>query len=248
MMDKQKIQYIVLGVLLVGLLGAVYFMLKPTTPTAPSKPSQPAASNVTTSTTVASPKGLLDWANPDNAKFAATIIRDPFVDPFAKPAAVASETPGGSTTLPGGNGFISGPGAGSLPPINEVEMMTSKPRKLNWIDMVAATKALENFKTVSITAPKGLIILKGPTPDVEKALETLDALDVEPPVPDFGLRGVIIADERPMAIGLFNGTVYHVVKGQAIPGSGWSVTSISEKSMTVTDGKRTKQITAGGSK
>jgi len=240
-MNKQTIQYMALGVLLLGLLIAVYFTLQSPTPVKPksaaAKPDETA-----TATIVATVPGL-GWAVADGTEIIKEFKRDPFVGSIGKPSVVVTttveppaKTPGGETKLPP----IFGP--------PDTTRIKSKPHTLTWTDMAAATKALENLKSVLVTGEDKRIVLEGPAADVKTALEIVEALDVEPPVPDFGLRGIIMTEKRPMAFGLYNGQYYQVVKGQAIPGSGWSVTDISEKGFTVTDGRRTKQIQAGGSK
>jgi len=246
-MNKQTIQYLLLGVLLVGLLVAVYYTLQTPTPAKP-KPvaAKPEQINVATATVAATVPGL-DWAVADGAEIIKELKRDPFVGSVGKPAVVAAVTPPVEPPVKtpwGGNSVKLRPDSGS----QEIEWVKSEPRKLNWIDIATATKALVNLKTVLVSEENRKIVLEGPAADVDKAQETLTALDVEPPVPDFGLRGIIMTEARPMAFGLYNGQYYQVVKGQAIPGSGWSVTNISEKGFTVTDGRRTKQIQAGGSK
>lgn len=244
-MDKQTIQYIVLGVMLVVLLGAVYLTIKPTTPT-PSTTTKPAATS-TTITPAQPASAPLDWArNRSVDNLLGDIVRDPFVGPMLKDIVVTVEPP----VTPSKTGS-SRTGAGKLPgdaPDYPLEtIVTSELHKLKWIDE-AAVRAIAEKSGVNVTIKNGLITLEGLQSDVLKAEELILAADVEPPVPDFGLRGIIMTEARPMAFGLFNGQYYQVVKGQAIPGSGWSVTKITDSTMSVTDGKRTKQIIAGGSK
>jgi hypothetical protein len=254
-MEKQTIQYIVLGVLLVGLLIFTYFTLKPSgSPTTPptNNPNSGAATVAAVAVPVTPP---LEWARSAQVDdLPASIIRDPFKDTLAKPIIVASVPPTATETEIGKNldgafgkiGEMFGGALGGL--AGSMGIVSSEPHRLKWITGDAVVKALEQFKTVNVEVKKDVVTLTGPGADVEKAYAALLASDVEPPVPDFGLRGIIMTETRPMAFGLYNGQYYQVVKGQAIPGSGWSVTSITDSTMTVTDGNRTKAIKAGGSK
>ncbi len=245
-MNKQTIQYIVLGVMLVGLLVAVYFTIKPTTP-APSNATKPATTSTTTVDALPA-SAPLDWArNRSVDNLVGEIVRDPFVGEKKKDDVVTVEPP-----VSEGTTGTSKTGIGKLPDgrtdySSDDIKMKSEPHKLLWIDGETA-KAVVEKSGVTVTIKNGMLTLEGPSMEVLEAYNLLLAADVEPPVPDFGLRGIIMTEARPMAFGMFNGQYYQVVKGQAIPGSGWSVTRITDSSMSVTDGKRNKQIIAGGSK
>ncbi|MHB0935850.1 MAG: hypothetical protein ACYDCO_02125 [Armatimonadota bacterium] len=249
--NKQTREYIALGVLLVVLAIAIVFFLqsnkpKPVTKNQPAETKQEKKVTPASSQTAANSRS---WVTDEKARIPGLIDevrggRNPFKDlmmpvmaegPESSPNATPSPLPG--PIIPtGADRSIGNINQGSLPPL---ELETEQTVTLRWISWQQAATVLkkEGITDVTVSPGKkaGTARFSGPEVSVRDALDNIIArLDVEPPAPDFQLRGVITTASANMAVISVSGKTYSLYQGDTIPGVGWTVKEVTASSVTLT--------------
>jgi len=244
--NKQSREYIALGVLLAVLGIAIVFFLQGNKPPQTTKPpastrTEQAKATPASSKTTANSKS---WVTDEKARIPGLVAevqggRNPFKDLMA-PAPAPDPTPAprtGGDPIPHG-GQLYGRQSPEYPggPLQIDVERTITLEWITWQDAAAALKQ-ENITDVIVTPGKksGTARFKGPEISVLDALDNVIArLDVEPPAPDFQLRGVITTASANMAVISVNGKTYSLYQGDMIPGVGWTVTTVTPASVTLT--------------
>lgn len=242
--NKQTREYIALGVLLVILGITIVFFLQGNKPQQPAnaktqqaKKATPAASKTTVNSS--------GWVAQEQARIPSLVAevqsgRNPFKDlmaPASAPKPAPAPTGGQSAPIPpGGELYGRQPSGFSDGPLQVDIERTVKLKWITWQDAAAALKR-ENITDVTVTPGKqpGTARLQGPEVSVLDALDNIIArLDVEPPAPDFQLRGVITTTSANMAVISVDGKTYSLYQGETIPGVGWTVKTVTPTSVTLT--------------
>jgi len=258
-MTKQTREYIALGVLLAVLVVAAVIFVRsnqpaPTRPrpqTTTSKPKPKSNDKPVTSSAV--------WVEKQQDRIPGLVAevqggRNPFQS-LLMPVGPIGPTPGPSPNPEPRPGSPSGPlpGPDIIPPGPDAGLINvAQPVKLAWITRQDAAAALKkegiSDVTVSPGNKPGMAILSGPEMSVMDAQSLIAKLDVEPPPPDFQLRGVITTASSRFAVITVNGKTYSLYEGEKIPLLGWTVTRITPADVTLKKG-RLKPVTrrlAGG--
>ena len=214
----------------------------PPTPTAPATANKPAAP---------AEAGTLPWIDDTRLSNIVTEVkggRNPFID-LTLPKSPESNTPVPSTTK------VTPPEVTTPAEPNPIEPDMNPPlnlvKTLNWTTPeVLAARFAQAKLNVNLT-PTGRpdqVKLEGYSPDFERAVEIINALDVAPPIPKFVLSGVIATPTQRLAVVLLDGKQYSLLEGESIPELGWIVTKITPTGVNLTKGKlSTKLRLSGGS-
>ena len=121
---------------------------------------------------------------------------------------------------------------------------------LHWVtpQQVAAAFKAADLTGVRFQSGKqaNTVEIIGTLPDFENAVEIAHKLDVAPPFPHCLLTGVIITQTQRLAVVLLDGKQYNLSEGESIPATGWTVTSITEMSATLTKGNLQHMLRLSG--
>jgi len=245
--NKQTREYIALGVLLTVLAIAIVFFLqsskpKPVVQKPPDTKTEQRKAKAVSSKAAINSK---NWVAEQEDRIPSLIAevkggRNPFKD-LQMPAVVEEPTAPPPVTRqqsdpipPSGQLYgRSSTGPDGPLPIDVEKIITL--RWINWRDAAAALKK-EGITDVTVSAGRkaGTARFSGPEVSVRDALDNIIArLDVEPPAPDFQLRGVITTASANMAVLSVNGKTYSLYQGDIIPGLGWTLQKVTPSSVTL---------------
>lgn len=237
------------------------------TPSTTAKPgtASPTVPAAATATAVPDEGDQLAWVSTD-PRYLKTLVgqvdggRNPFINvtpdtatlvgvPSTTPSKKGSQGKTGMTNpipIPPGSDIYSGlPGTVEEAPKSQVVA-------LKWvtpadvIQTLSANEALNDVK-VSLYGKTGdAVTVKGPGMDVDLAVQEIKKLDVEPPVPQFTVVGIIMMPgHRYASIGL-GGTYYTLSVGQMIPSVGWTITRITPTGVTLEKDRQSIHVRLSG--
>jgi len=233
-MNKQTTQVVVLCALLAALGVGCYIEF------GGSPPPSPPPDHTKVHKPRPKPPALIgmSWVNAgrlDHIESEVEEGRDPFVNtllppkPPSIPPPLPPESPSGAKLK-------------LLKPLPSVTAILTRPVTLRWVTVGEVQRSLRQEKIpveVLVKAEDGArISLRGASPDIDLALKSIQAIDKQPPKPDFKLVGIVKENTSRFAAIRVESVTYQLYEGETIPRLGWTVTSITDVGVKLTKGRQ----------